>query len=132
MSKKMFATIGMIVCVLFVVMGFVTIGKDNSCSTAYRSGMYDSGFATFGADYYTYSSNNAAEAANAARTTANNIYELYGLLTDVFGWLFVFAGLMGFCRFGVICAECKDAAASAAPVAVEESAPADSEGEQKD
>lgn len=131
MSKKVFATIGMIVCVLFVVMGFVTIGRDNSCSKAYQSGMYDSGFATFGADYYTYSSNNAAETANAARTTANNIYQLYNLLTDVFGWFFVFSGLAGFCHFGVICADCKDAAVSAAPAAVEESASVNSEGELK-
>lgn len=105
MSKKVFASIGMVVCVLFIVMGVVTVGRDNSCSTDARSGLYDSGLATFGTDFYTYSNNNAAEAASAARTTANNIKELYGLLTDMFGCLFVFMGLIGLCHFGIIRAE---------------------------
>lgn len=118
MSKKAFAVIGMIVCVLFVVMGFATMRQDNACSTAYSSGIYDSGYGTFGADYYTYSNNNAAEAASAARTTANNLYKLYDLLTNVFGWLFVFAGVIGFCQFGIILAECKNVA----PIAPEKSA----------
>lgn len=106
MSKKVYATIGMIACVLFIIMGFVTMGRDNSCSTNSRSGLYDSGHATFGTDFYTYSNNNAAEAASAARTTANNIKELYGLLTDLFGWFFVFTGLIGLCHFGIVRAEC--------------------------
>lgn len=106
MTKKTFATIGMIVCVLFVIMGFATIGRDNDCSTASRSGIYDSGLTTFGADFYTYSNNNTAEAASAARITANNIKELYSLLTDVFGWFFVFMGLIGLCHFGIVRAEC--------------------------
>lgn len=120
MGKKVFATIGMFVCVLFVIMGFVTMGQDNECSTASRSGMYDSGLTTFGADFYTYSNNNTAEAASAARITANNIYHLYDLLGNIFGWFFVFAGLIGFCHFGVVFAECKDTAAPTLPVAEEE------------
>lgn len=106
MGKKLFSTMGMTVCVLFIIMGFITIRRNNSCSTVSRSGLYDSGLATFGTDYYTYSNNNAAEAASAARTTANNIRELYNLLADMFGWSFVFMGLIGFCHFGVIRAEC--------------------------
>lgn len=107
MNKKVFAVIGMVVCVVFILMGFSVLGRENECSTVYRSGSYTSGYGTFGADFYTYSNNNAAEAAGAARITANNIYELYALLTDVFGWLFVFAGLIGFCQFGVVFAESK-------------------------
>ena len=64
---------GMIFCVLFIILGFVIMFRDNSCSTASRSGLYDSGLASFGADFYTYVSNNAAEAASAACTAANNI-----------------------------------------------------------
>ena len=131
MSKKVFATIGMVVCVLFVIMGFVTMGQDNECSTASRSGMYDSGLTTFGADFYTYSNNNTAEAASAARITANNIYDLYDLVADVFGWLFVFAGLIGFCHFGVVRAECNCAAPAAAPIAPEKSSTMDSVEELK-
>ena len=119
MSKKVFAIIGMIVCVVFVIMGFSIVGQDNECSTASRSGMYDSGLTTFGADFYTYSNNNTAEAANAARITANNIYHLYDLLGNIFGWFFVFVGLIGFCHFGVVFAECKDTAVPTLPVAEE-------------
>lgn len=131
MSKKVFATIGMVVCVLFVIVGFVTMGQDNECSTASRSGMYDSGLTTFGADFYTYSNNNTAEAASAARTTANNIYHLYDFLSNVFGWLFVFAGLSGFCHFGVVFAGCNCATPSTVPVVQEESSTMDSVDELK-
>ena len=131
MSKKVFATIGMVVCVLFVLMGFVTMGQDNECSIASRSGMYDSGLTSFGADFYTYSNNNTAEAASAARITANNIYDLYDLVADVFGWLFVFAGLIGFCHFGVVRAECNCTAPAAAPIVPEESSTMDSVEELK-
>ena len=120
MSKKLFATIGMIACVLLIIMGFATMGQDNECSIASRSGMYDSGLTSFGADFYTYSNNNTAEAASAARITANNIYHLYDLLGNIFGWFFVFAGLIGFCHFGVVFAECKDTAVPTLPVAEEE------------
>ena len=130
MSKKLFATIGMIVCVLFIIIGFVVMGQDNECSIASRSGMYDSGLSTFGADFYTYSNNNTAEAASAARITANNLYHLYDLLADVSGWLFVFAGLIGFCYFGVVFAECKDTAAPILP-ATEEAVVVDSVEELK-
>lgn len=109
MSKKFFATTGMIFCVLFIILGFVTLFRDNSCSTASRSGLYDSGLASFGADFYTYVSNNAAEAASAACTAANNIYDLYDLLTNVFGWLFLFAGFTGLCHFGIVRADCPKA-----------------------
>lgn len=131
MSKKIFATIGMIVCVVFVITGFVIMGLDNECSTASRSGMYDSGLSTFGADFYTYSNDNTAEAASAARTTANNIYKLYDLLADVFGWFFVFAGFIGFCHFGIIRAGCNDTTASAIPLARDEASPSDSVEELK-
>lgn len=131
MRKKLFATIGMIVCVVFIIMGFATMGRDNECSTASRSGMYDSGLTTFGADFYTYSNNNTAEAASAARTTANNIYELYDLLADVSGWFFVFAGLIGFCHFGIIRAGCNDTSTSAVPFVQEESSTMDSVEELK-
>lgn len=131
MSKKLFATIGMIVCVVFVIMGFVTIGQDNECSIASRSGLYDSGLTSFGADFYTYSNNNTAEAASAARITANNIYELYDLLADVFGWFFVFTGLIGFCAFGVIRSGSHEAIAPVAPIVEEESAAMDSVEELK-
>lgn len=131
MSKKVFATVGMVVCALFVVIGFVTMGQDNECSTASRSGIYDSGLTTFGADFYTYSNNNTAEAASAARTTANNIYKLYDLLADVFGWFFVFAGLIGFCHFGVVFAGCNCATPPTIPVVTEESSTMDSVEELK-
>lgn len=97
---------GMIVCLLLIIMGLVTLGKENECSHGSRSGIYDSGLATFGTDFYTYSNNNAAEAASASRITANNILELYDLLTYLFGWFFVFMGAIGLCHFGTVRAAC--------------------------
>lgn len=119
MNKKVFATVGMIVCAVLIVVGFVMIGQGNECSHAYSSSYYDSGFTTFGADFYTYSSNNTAEAASAARTTANNLYELYDLVGDAFGWLFVFAGLIGLCHFGILRADCPNVVSPDMPVARE-------------
>ena len=59
------------------------------------------------------------------------IYDLYDLVADVFGWFFVFAGLIGFCCFGVVRAGCNCAAPPAAPIVPEESSTMDSVDELK-
>lgn len=131
MNKKIFAIVGMVVCVLFIAMGFATIGRNNACSLASQSGIYDSGLTTFGADFYTYSNNNTAEAASAARKTANNIYELYDLLANVFGWFFVFVGLIGFCHFAIIYSGCNSATTPTISLVQENSSSPDSVDELK-
>lgn len=69
MTKKTFALIGMIISLAIVVCGVLTISGELGGNAHYASGasyLYDSGYASFGADFYTYVSNNAAEAADAA------------------------------------------------------------------
>ena len=73
---------------------------------------YDSGYATFGGDAYTYMANNAAEAASAARTVAGNQQDIFGLMQTVSGILLIGFGLLGFCHFGAL----KAAAPMVAPM----------------
>lgn len=106
--KKTFALIGIVVCALFILVGLFAIGGafDDGFSSAYSNGMYDSGYASFGGDYYTYSNNNAAEAAEAARAAVRNLRTLGGILCKMFGFLFMGLGGMGLCRFGLAYSEC--------------------------
>ena len=118
MTKKTYALIGMIVSLAIVLCGILTISGTLGGDAHYASGasyLYDSGYASFGADFYTYVSNNAAEAADAASTVASNVRSVAELQKNVFGIFLMGFGLMGFCFFGMASAECK-AAAAPAPV----------------
>lgn len=111
MSKKTLATLGMIVSMILVLFAALVFtgelgGDANYPSTAPYG--YDSGYATFGGDFYTYASNNAAEAASASRTAAANIRELCNLMKNVCGCFLMGFGLMGFCHFGIIRCDCKE------------------------
>ena len=109
MSKKTFATLGMILGVIMALSGILTITGAMGGDTSYPSSApysYDSGYASFGADFYTYVSNNSAEAASAARTTASNLEDIAELLKNVCGAFLIGFGLMGVCFFGTIRAGC--------------------------
>lgn len=109
--RKVFAILGIVFSIVLVVFGLTVIGGDLGGSPSQASGgsyLYTSGYAKFGADFYTYVSNNAADAASAGRTTANNVYELFhlvkqmgGLLMKGLGLLMIGLGLMGTCFFGL-------------------------------
>ncbi len=105
MTKKRFATIGMIVSILIVLMGILVIsgafGGDGDYPGSAPS-YYDSGYASFGGDFYTYVNNNAGEAASAARTTARNLDTLNDLAKNVCGIFLMGFGLMGLCAFGIV------------------------------
>ena len=110
MRKKTFATLGMVFSLVIVLAGILVLtgamgGDAGSPSSAPYS--YDSGYASFGADFYTYVCNNAAEAASASRTAANNIRELCDLLKSVSGCFLMGFGLVSFCHFGIVRCECK-------------------------
>lgn len=121
MSKKTFGLIGMIVSLAIVLCGILTITGTFGGDTGYASGsyLYDSGYASFGADFYTYVSNNAAEAADGARTAANNLDDIAELLKNALGIFLIGFGAMGFCFFGMARCECTEVAAAAEPAAVE-------------
>ena len=114
MTKKTFALIGMLVSLAIVVCGILAISGELGGNVKYASGApysYDSGYASFGADFYTYVSNNAAEAADAASAAAYNVRGVAELLKNVLGIFLIGFGLMGFSFFGMAHAECKAAAA---------------------
>lgn len=107
--KKMFSVIGMVVGLAFIIVGILaTTGalgyvKSNHSYAPYT---YDSGYAQFGSDYYSYSNNNAAEAASAARSVADNIEDAADFLMHFFGLSSMLFGLMVICAFGIVFASC--------------------------
>ena len=116
MNKKTFTTIGMICSAVIFLMGILVMtgamGGDASGASS-ASYLYDSGYASFGADFYTYVSNNAAEAASAARTIAGNLKNLSELLKNGLGLLLIAFGMFGVCHFGVLRCDCVEPAAPA-------------------
>lgn len=104
MNKKIISLIAMIVSLAIVLCGVLVISGAMGGDTSYASSSYryDSGYAEFGADFYTYVSNNAAEAASAARTTASNIGDIAELLKNVCGVFLMGFGLLSLCFFGMI------------------------------
>ncbi len=117
MNKKTFALIGIIVSAALVLCGILTMTGALGGDASYASGasyLYDSGYTSFGADFYTYVSNNAAEAASAARTTAANIRGMAQLMKNVLGIFLMGFGAMGLCFFGMIHVDCKAAEVAAA------------------
>jgi len=102
MSKKIFSILGIVTGLLAVLFGILILSgafggdTDTASSASYP---YDSGYASFGADFYTYVSNNAQEAASAARTTARNLNEIAHLLRASLGCLFIVFGLFTTCLF---------------------------------
>lgn len=116
MNKKTFTTIGMICSAVILLMGILVMtgamGGDASSASG-ASYLYDTGYASFGADFYTYVSNNAAEAASAARTIASNLKNLSELLKNGLGLLLIAFGMFGVCHFGMLRCDCVEPAAPA-------------------
>ncbi len=107
--KKVFSIVGLFVGLAFIVVGSLSMSGALGGETSYPGNApfsYDSGYATFGGDYYTYSVNNSAEAASAARTAANNIGDVADFLVLFFGLTSVLFGLMVMCAFGVVLSSC--------------------------
>ena len=105
MSKKIFSILGIVFSALIVVSGvlvvFGVLGGDASGATSAPS-KYDSGYASFGADFYSFVNNNAAEAAVAARFTASNVRSLCELLKNVCGIFLMGFGLLSLCHFTMV------------------------------
>ena len=107
--KKTLSIIGIMVGFLFVLVGILSAGgalggdTSNPTSAPYS---YDSGYATFGADYYTYSVNNTAEAAAAARAAAYNTVDIAEFLCLAFGLASILFGFVVMCGFGIVLSTC--------------------------
>lgn len=156
--KKIFSIIGMAVSCVILILGIFVMsgemgGANTTASISYNSAEtspYESGWAEFGADFYTFVSNNAQEAASAARAASRNAYEaakaaqaastnireLSDLMEMVFGVMLMGMGAFGLLGFGIVFAGTREprfaysapAAPSYAPPAPQE--PAHREPEQ--
>jgi len=107
-TKKRLATLGIIIGVVAIIIGFLTYSGEFSAGSIYPSSNknYSSGYASFGADFYTYVSNNAADAANGAISAARNLNDISYLLQHVFGVMFIVFGLVDVCAFGIVRSGC--------------------------
>ncbi len=108
--KKTFSIIGIIFGLLMIVFGILAVSDALGGFTVAANYPYDSGYATFGADFYSYVSNNAALAAR-------NVRELGNLVKNVSSVLLIGLGLFMVCLFGTKLAECKETAAVPSPAA---------------
>ena len=102
--KKLFLYCGVATGLLAILFGILILGGSFGGDTSTASGasaLYDSGYASFGADFYTYVSNNAQEAASASRTVASNLNAIADLLRSSLGCLFIVFGLFTTCLFGL-------------------------------
>lgn len=104
LTKKNLSLAAMIISVLISLSGFLIIigafGGDTS--NANSSILYDSGLTKFGADFYTYVNNNAAEAAIAARTVASNLDSIADVIKSACGIFLIGFGLLSLCCFTMI------------------------------
>lgn len=107
--KKTLSIVGLVVGFAFVVVGILSVSGILGGGTGVPStapSYYDAGYASFGGDYYTYSSNNAAEAASAARTAAYNVHYFAQFIETFFGLTSILFGLMVMCGFGILLCSC--------------------------
>ena len=101
-KKKKSPLIGLIISCVIIILGIVimatSLGVSHHGSYSYSS---ESGTASFGADFYTYVNNNAAEAAKACRTAANNLDSLITLVSLISGIFLIAAGAVAACCFSM-------------------------------
>lgn len=101
MSKKASSILGLVTSIVLAVIGILILcevfgGSHGSLVSPYN---YDYGYATFGADFYNYVSNNAAYSAKGTVAVYQTLSSLNDLLKNAFGFLFIGIGLFGVCHF---------------------------------
>lgn len=103
MSKKISKIIGLVVSVILIIVGIAICKGELTGDNYYTEPanyLYDYGYATFGADFYTFVSNNAALAAYNTVKAVAQISNMITLMENVFGWAFIATGMFGICKFG--------------------------------
>lgn len=101
--KKYFSLAGMVVSLLVVLFGILAMcGALGDADSYGGDSPYDSGYASFGGDYYTYSVNNSAETTSAVNAVASNLRQISDLLRNSYGLFMIGLGLLSFCGFGVV------------------------------
>lgn len=106
--RPIMAILGIILGIAMIVCGILSY-NDAILDTSVYSGEnspYSSGFASFGADYYTYSVNNTAETASAVKAVSHTIGDLQNLIRDCFSIFMIFFGLLVILAFSFILVGC--------------------------
>lgn len=104
MNKKVSNIVRLVVCAALIIIGVITLFGGFTGDNYYSSPSnynYDFGYATFGADFYNFVSNNAAYAAYNTARVAARVSDLIDLIENIFGCAFIATGLLGICKFGV-------------------------------
>lgn len=118
--RKFFSIVGILFSCMIIFWGYQYLklntqyvgGRSVSApSSASGAPSYaDSGYASFGADFYTYVTNNAADAAKSVHTVAANQVQIFEqmsqfktILSRFFGFLLISLGGIGVCLFGCLC-----------------------------
>lgn len=130
--KRTLSIVGIITGIAFIVVGALSILGVLGGSISYPGSApyyYDSGYASFGADYYTYSVNNTAEAASAARAAAYNAGDIAVFLTWFCGLVSVLVGLTVICGFGIVLSSCSE---TVAPISEDTPVASDAEELQRE
>lgn len=98
-GKKTFSLVGIIVSALIVIAGILTMSGVFGGYGSSVSYIYDSGYASFGADFYSYVNNNAARASY----TLINLIHFARVISGIF---MICIGLLSLCHFGMARSEC--------------------------
>ena len=105
--KKYFSIAGMIASVLVILFGILAVSGALGDADSYGGeSPYDSGYASFGGDYYTYSVNNSAETTSAVNAVASNLREISDILRNSLGLFMIGFGLLSLCGFGILYSGC--------------------------
>lgn len=114
MKKSVISIMGMCFSIAAIICGiFLLLSKpdeyDLNMHYPYIAYGEDSGFATFGSDFYTYVNNNAAQAASSSDRALRNQHEIAKQIQSVEGSICMAGGMLlmtfggiGFCVFGLI------------------------------
>ncbi len=101
--KKPFCVLGIVISLAIALLGVLLllgVFTDTPSGASGASYRFDSGYASFGGDFYSYVNNNAAEAASAAKTIAGNQRDIFVLIRTASGIFITGFGLLGLCLFG--------------------------------
>ena len=104
MKKKM-ALAGAINSAMMIIVGILFLLGVFGGAGSYPSGApsyYESGYASFGADFYTYVNNNAAETASATYRAAANLKSIGEIIKNFCGISLIGLGNMGVCLFTIL------------------------------
>lgn len=109
-SKLFLSLIGMLSGLLLIIFGFIAVlgglGDGHYSGSSSSSYLYDYGYAQFGSDYYSYSVNNSARAAEGATSASSNLREISDILKNTIGISMMCFGLFGISGFGIIFSDC--------------------------